>query len=155
MSTILAASPGQVVRVNTGRSAIPFKINLPGFPTRGAIVTSAAMQQSGNFQFLHTLQEFIYIYVFGDKVGSLVVSGVAFMDKCAGSNRSGVEDALQYYGNRRIAGSGDPVRVGFGNIPFQCFLTDGSFEVKDSGVSGTLGFFTLNFRTFPNRRIQS
>lgn len=42
-------------------------------------VTGFSLEQQGNFQFVHTLSDFIYFYVFGDRVGQLTVSGIGFV----------------------------------------------------------------------------
>lgn len=153
MTTILTSAPGVVTRLNTGRLAIPFRIDLPNFPSDGAIVTHAQMEQAGNYQFLHTVQDFIYVYIFGDRIGTLTVSGVAFLAKCSGAG-VGIEEVIQYYNNNRLAIAGGPVRVGFGSIPFEAFLTAASFNVRDTGLNGSLGFFTFQFHTFPDERAQ-
>jgi hypothetical protein len=148
MATIISTSPGQVVAVDTGRSAVPFRITLPGFPQGSAIITRANITHQGNFQFLHTIQEFIYVYVFGDRIGDMQVSGYAFLQSCTGGG-NGLIQAIGYYGNNRIAARGTPVRIGFGTLAGQGFLTGGQFSVVDQGEVGTLGQFLLNFKTFP------
>lgn len=148
MSTFISTAPGKVVRVNTGRPSIPFSISLPGFPTGQAIVTNAQIQQAGNFQFLHTLQDFIFVYIFGDRIGQLSIQGIAFLDSCA-SGGAGLESMIRFYNRNRIAFRPQPVRVGFGNIPFEGFLTAGQFQAEDNGSVGSLGRFALSIQTFP------
>ena len=41
-----------------------------------------AVAQQANFQFLHTLGSDVYVYVFGDRIGQLSLSGVAFASGC-------------------------------------------------------------------------
>lgn len=51
----------------------PTKLSFP--------VTGFALEVGGNYQFLHTVNDFIYFYSFGDRVGELNVTGMAFIRK--------------------------------------------------------------------------
>lgn len=42
-------------------------------------VTGFSVEQGTNVQFLHTINNFIYTYVFGDRIGELIVSGIGFI----------------------------------------------------------------------------
>ena len=42
-------------------------------------VTGFALEMGGNYQFLHTVSDFIYFYSFGDRIGELSVTGMAFI----------------------------------------------------------------------------
>jgi hypothetical protein len=39
-------------------------------------VTGVVLEMQGNYQFLHTLDNFVYYYSFGDRVGEMIVSGI-------------------------------------------------------------------------------
>lgn len=149
MATFFSTAPGSVIRVDDGRQAIPFRINLPGFPSGAAIVTAAAMQHQGNVQFLHTVEDFIYVYVFGDRIGTLSVEGAVFMNQCSGQ-QSGMDAVLGFYGQNRVAAKASPVRVGFGMVPFNSFLIGGNFRAAENGDAGAVGQFVFNFNAFPH-----
>ena len=152
MSTILSSAPGTVVKLETGRAEIPFKITMSDdFPDGGAIITAAQISQGGNFQFLHTVQDFIYVYIFGDRIGQLTVEGIAFLSQCDSDN-NGFEETLQYYNRNRIAIRGEPVRVGFGNIAFEAFLMQGNFEIRDAPATGSFARFNFTLNTFPDEK---
>ena len=71
-----------------------------GFP-----VTGFQLELEGNYQFQHTVNKFIYAYIFGDRVGMLTLSGFGFIgNPCNG----GGDDArlcsiFDYYKNKRAA----------------------------------------------------
>lgn len=44
-------------------------------------VTGFALELGGNYQFLHTVSDFIYFYAFGDRIGELNVTGMAFIKR--------------------------------------------------------------------------
>jgi hypothetical protein len=44
-------------------------------------VTGFALEMGGNYQFLHTVSDFIYFYAFGDRIGELNVTGMAFIKR--------------------------------------------------------------------------
>lgn len=55
-------------------------------------VTGYALELSTNHQFLHSLDEFIYVFAFGDRVGELTLSGIAFTG-CVSDAAGPVTDA--------------------------------------------------------------
>jgi hypothetical protein len=81
-------------------------------------ITGFTLDLGTNHQFLHTLDEFIYVYAFGDRVGELTLSGVAFFNDvrdesgCADlSEKLGPNQLLQHYLAKRIgrgSGKGGP-----------------------------------------------
>jgi len=99
---------------------IPIKASLRmegwgGFDEFKAIVTRVTVSSQGNYQFLHTLGGDVFIYVFGDRVGQLSVSGLAFDSTCddpAGS--IGVERVFSYYNSNRVAARKTPIKVTIG-----------------------------------------
>jgi hypothetical protein len=53
----------------------PFRMVIEDFPENGAeqgvIITELAVQRHGNFQFMHTLKDLIYVYSFGERIGQM------------------------------------------------------------------------------------
>ena len=54
-------------------------------------VTGFALELGGNYQFLHTVSDFIYFYAFGDRVGELNVTGMAFIKRSCRSDDYAVD----------------------------------------------------------------
>ena len=103
-------------------SSISFRVeNWGGFNTLQAIITNMTVSASGNFQFLHTLGGNVFVYVFGDRIGKVTISGIAFEGTCGGffgsvfrGSKVGVERVLDYYWRERIAGRKTPIKVTIG-----------------------------------------
>ena len=135
-----------------GTSSFTIQMNLDGATTLGqgnakAIVTQAAIGNAGNLQFLHTLNQTIYVYVFGDRIGDLRVSGLAFAEPCRTSG-TGMQLIYKAYKDNRVAKKGGPVLVHFGDdLPLRAFLVGMSLEVADPETN--LGQWSFLFKTFP------
>ncbi len=152
MAAVFSSAAGMVARVNVSRPAVPFKINFGQGTAQKFIVTQAAIEQQGNFQFLHTLQEMIYVYIFGDRIGELQVSGVAFAALCGAGEGSGMLEALDYYRTHRVAVRGEAIEIQFGSpaATFWGFLTGSRVEVMRPEV--TMGQWAMRFHIVPPAR---
>lgn len=111
-----------------------------------AIITQVAVNQQGNYQFLHTINSQIFVYVFGDRISELQVSGVAFGNPCTGG--TGFDNVLRGYGENKISISASPAVVVIGNFRFQSFLTGSSLDIVDAETQ--LGQFSYRFHSFPD-----
>lgn len=113
----------------------PFSIRLQdyGGPLAvKAVITNFGMSAAGNFQFLHTLRNFVYIYVFGERISEINVGGLAFPQLCNIEGPSGVELLWDYYQKKKVAANGTPVTVAIGTrMSFQGFLTGFTFGASD------------------------
>lgn len=156
MATFFAHKRGSVVRV-TGQyqqagGELPFRIRMEGTDISArntrAIITQAAIVERGNFQFLHTLNDTIYAYVFGDRIGELRVSGICFAHPCD-AEQSGMQQIIENYRTHRIAAKGGPVQVGFGESSYHGFLVGMNLDVTDA--ERNLGQWTFSFNTFPGQ----
>jgi hypothetical protein len=110
-------------------------------------ITGFTLDLGTNHQFLHTLDEFIYVYAFGDRIGELTLSGVAFFgpaydaNGCADlSEKLGPNSLLQHYLAKRI-GRGEKA----GGPASTLILIDAE---KDAGV--LTGFLTGMRMDVPN-----
>jgi hypothetical protein len=154
MPVFFAHQRGSVLQVQTQATnvggTLPFTIQIedmgiaPG-TSPNLIVTQAAIVEKGNFQFLHTLNETIYVYVFGDRIGELRVSGIAFGTPCGGDN--GINAIMKSYRENRLAEKGGPVTVSFGDDPYRGFLTGMNVDVSDP--ERQLAQWALRFHSFP------
>jgi hypothetical protein len=89
------------------------------------------------------------VYVFGDRISELQISGIAFAQLCGGtSTESGMAEVLDFYEKNRISEAAAPVKIKFGERAFEGFLTGCQVEVAKPEV--TLGQWLMRFHTFPN-----
>lgn len=154
MPAFFAHSRGTMVRVTSqwrnGGGVIPFRILIAGTdladPNTDAIITNGGIVEHGNYQFMHTVSETIYAYVFGDRIGELRVGGVCFASTC-GSEVSGIQRIVKAYRRNRIGKAGSEVQVSFGEIDFKAFLTSMSLEIADAELN--IGQWVFTFNTFP------
>jgi hypothetical protein len=137
---------------NTGRvSAIPDAVaagslslgNVQGtggqlaYNTQKTIITRIGLSAAGNFQFLHTVGNDVYVYVFGDRMGQIVLHGLSFAQACPGEKfataKHGFELLYQWYVANRIAARKAPVTAIIGaSTGFEGFVTALNGDVQDS-----------------------
>ncbi len=157
MPAFFAHKRGTVVRVASldqqAGGARPFRIIMTDMdmsaPDTRAIVTQVGIVENGNFQFLHTLNETIYAYVFGDRIGELRVSGICFAHSCD-DRPSGMKQIVDNYRAKRLSKSGGPVQVSIGDINYKAALVGMNLDVLDAETS--LGQWTFSFKTFPGNQ---
>lgn len=154
MAAFFAHKRGAVVRV-TGLHAqpgglLPFRILIAGTditsPSTRAIITQSGIVENGNYQFLHTLNETIYAYVFGDRIGELRIGGICFAHPCEGY-ASGMKQIIDNYRSKRISQAPGPVQVSFGETDYKGFLVGTSIDITDA--ERNLGQWAFRFNTFP------
>lgn len=119
-----------------------------------AIVTGMTLEMSGNYQFLHTLDEFVYFYAFGDRVGTLNLTGLGFTASCAGG-KGEILSLYDYYMEKRAAKSGgnalSVVLTANGkSVKLWGFLTGMRIDVSDSQM-GIVGYWSLRFDVLPQK----
>jgi hypothetical protein len=108
--------------------------------------------QEANSQFQLSLDESVYVYVFGDRMGDLVINGIAFAGMCD-EQSEGVLEVLDYYAEHRMAVNPLPlaIKIGSGD-PIYGFLLKVSIKMVGSADNpATLGMhrFTLLMKTLP------
>lgn len=138
MPVILTGSPGRVVAlqepgVPASARAVRFD-SFGGFSDFRSIITRVFISKNGNFQFMHTLGGDIMLYVFGDRVGQLGISGFAFQQACidGGAGPLGIERVHKFYEQNRIAARARPLLVTIGAFTtFVCYLAKFSSDVAD------------------------
>jgi hypothetical protein len=135
--------------------------NWGGYDEFRAIVTGFGVQQQGGYQFLHTLRDFIYVYVFGERIGTMTIEGVAFNGTCESASDAhlldggfgatplqyhGLEYVQAYYLRNCISNRADAISIILGlDTPFTAFLTSIKWEVIDSPDRPFLGRFAMGF----------
>lgn len=123
---------------NAGKMAVIRGMGLPAvvsiagaggvnFGGNGVIVTQIGLGQSANVQIQPSLRQSIYVYSFGDAMGSLQIGGMAYMgQRCdgggGGQQVDGIADILRFYSTNRISVTGKHVTVAIGRTALSGFL---------------------------------
>lgn len=120
-----------------------------GFQGFKSIITGFQIQSKGGVQFMHTLRDFIYIYVFGERIGTVVISGLSFQQRCPGQERDhGLEFVMRYYRDNRVESRATPVTIVFGlSTVIAGFLTEMQGALQDP--SQKVASFSLSFQSVP------
>jgi hypothetical protein len=130
-----------------------FKIKFGG--VKGGQLTAPtsgfALELNGNYQFLHTVNDFIYVYAFGDRVGELTVSGFGFVKPCPGADSAKICNVYDFYQKNRIKENGKmSVTIGdCANSTFWAFLTGMRLELQDPQT--LVGQWSLRFNIVPKK----
>lgn len=138
MPVLFSTNPGKVIAVQDPATiGMISGVNLQGWGGFGAmrsIITRVTISNTGNFQFLHTLGNQIFVYVFGDRMGQFSIAGLAFDNGCRlGLGQPlGIEAVAAYYAANRLANRASPLLVSIGlSTPAQCLLIGMTSEVVD------------------------
>jgi len=129
MSELLACRRGTVV-IMEGCEGIPGKVKLEGFKPMASIIVAPSIGQRVNVQFQTSLEKSVYVYVFGDQMGNVIMHGIAFAGRCDG-NYSGLKDVFNYYKTFRASTRAKPVTVTFGEETISGFLIALDMSPKD------------------------
>lgn len=133
--------------------------NSLSFRVHKTIITRLGVSSAGNFQFLHTIGNDVYIYVFGDRMGSITLSGLSFENNCSILNDAlasseereqghGFELLYKWYKENRLAVRSRPISVTIGrDTTFQGFVTGLTGDVQD--VQHRTITFQLTLATLP------
>lgn len=137
MSIIFEGNRGRVVRLDdpAAQASVGF-VRVADAPidysATWSIITRLTVSHQANVQFLHTLGSAIYIYVFGDRIGQMSLSGLSFNSVCEGAEELGVEAMMGWYRDNRVSKRGAPVRVMIGNTAVEGFVVSSSEDTVDA-----------------------
>jgi hypothetical protein len=153
---IFESNRGKVVRLDdpAAQASIGFvNINQPiSYSTTRSIITRLTISQQTNVQFLHTLGSHIYIYVFGDRIGQMSLSGISFNAPCELMNPDGTVDLseigiakmLDWYKQNRVSETGQPIRVAIGNRVIEGFVLGSTYDTIEPEAGLIQWGITLN-----------
>jgi len=162
MATIFATRPGYAVVLPEDQDrTLPITIGgWGGANATRCLVTELSIERQGNFQFVHSLSDLIFVYSFGERVGNLRVSGLALANLCGsgspgapGSRASGLEYALAYYERYRLGSpqNAAPVDILIGSLGgvghFRGYLT--GFKAEIAKAEAAISQFALQFHSLP------
>lgn len=138
MPLVFATKPGQVVMLDDpamacSTSFLSMNPNI-SFASEKSIVTRLTVSQQVNVQFLHSLGSLIHIYVFGDRMGQVSLSGLSFACDCPGGEELGAEKMLLWYKKNRASKKADPCRVTIGKTVIEGFVTSFTEDVVDPSL---------------------
>ena len=148
MSEILACRRGLVVSME-GCNGIPGKIEIDGFEPMAAIIDAPSLSQSVNVQFQQSLGGPVYVYVFGDNMGNVTISGTCFAGLCTDEAQNGIKEVIDYYEQSRASQNPDMITVTYGAISVSGFLTKMELNPKDPLYM--LTSFRLTINTIPKQ----
>lgn len=125
--------------------------NWGGFNGFKSILTNIEINERGNFQFLHTLGNEIFLYVFGDRIGTFNINGLSFFDNCLNIQDHGITLVLGYYRRNRVANRAAPLLV---TLPpstvLRCYVT--SFRGRVVDASRRMFEFSIGMALVPEER---
>lgn len=117
------------------------------FKSQASIVTRFTMSQQVNAQFLHTMGAHVYVYVFGDRIGSVSLSGLSFSCTCD-HEAPGAELMYDWYKTNRVSKRREPIQVTIGSaIPIEGFVTGFTEDLVDPATN--LVQWGVNLVTLP------
>jgi hypothetical protein len=67
-----------------------------------AFLSSVQGENEVGHQFMHTLRDFIYVYVFGERMGTLAIGGKAITRGCETYTGTGMAAVGSFYGSNRL-----------------------------------------------------
>ena len=131
MSDIFNSSPGSAVIVQ-GTGAVPGQVQLEAFSPVAALVSHIEYNANTNQQFQYALDSSVYIYVFGDLMGNVIVEGISLLSLCDGG-QGGLSEIFDYYTTHRLSKYNSPISVVVGGETISGFLT--GLKVRSTGTS--------------------
>lgn len=118
--------------------------NWPGFGATHCVITGVEGSTQGNYQFLLTLRNYTYVYVFGERMGDFRVMGLSMAGAC-NSFTDGMTAAITYYNSNCISNTGTPIILTMGGYATYAFLTGANFSYPDP--ASRIGRFQYTFKT--------
>ncbi len=159
MAIMFQGVPGRVVRLDDpatqGKAYICHLDPDITFDAQLSIITGLTLSQRANVQFLHTLGGQVFIYVFGDRIGEMIVSGLSFAAPCDGKGgdigpNHGAGKILAWYRDNRVAARQTPITMTIGQEAVQGFVTGVGENVVDP--STLLTAWNVQIQVMPDNR---
>jgi hypothetical protein len=123
-----------------------------------SIITRVGMNHACNFQASQMIGNDVYLYVFGDRLGQAVVSGLSMATQCycgeggatVRADRHGIENTLQWYLERRVSQNRKPVTLTIGASTHLTGILV-NFEVDTQSDESFLMRYTMTIQTMPEK----
>lgn len=149
MADIFNSRPGVVAIISDSSGGVlPGRIFVEGFKPQAALISGIEYNQQTSQQFQTSLDQAIYLYVFGDAMGDIVVNGLAFLGVCKGDGE-GLLEVFEFYEQNRASKRPEPVKVHVGKSkPIVGFLT--GLKLRQTTVGDDPIGFLANFSLIIN-----
>lgn len=125
-----------------------------GFNLFKSVITSVNLAGTTNHQVQHTLGERIFLYVFGDRIGSLEIGGLAFYDNCGAQagQKIGMSNVIDYFNKAKLSQRAAPLKITLdSSSAFEAYLhTLRGSLVSGFGTQSRLYQFSLSLLVPPN-----
>lgn len=149
MPNLFKSQPGVVYAVELDGAATGTVrvVGLEG--TDVVLITSIGYSQGVNVQFMQSLEKVVYLYSFGDRMGTVKVSGLLLDRYCDTQGSSqGYAVLAKYYAEKRAISEDRIVQVYIGNDnEIRGFLTDINIQTHNPELR-TMAY-TLTIATLP------
>lgn len=153
MPVLFESNTGKVAAISDKVASGSFSLGMTepkiSYTSQKSIITRVGLSAAGNYQFLHTIGNDVYVYVFGDRMGQVQFHGISFQGDCFGGGGSqgttptatlpsqagkhGFELLYDWYKANRIASRLSPIGVTIGTgTTFQGFVTSLQGDIQDS-----------------------
>lgn len=131
-----------------GTATLKFVVPAPAGQTfvTNALITGVNYAQRTNAQFQQSLDNVIYVYSFGDQMGDLTLSGLAFSRSCDGKE-NGVANVQRFYRDYRVSYNLSAIKVVFADEVIRGYLIGLGMNTVDP--SSGLHNFNLMIKTVP------
>ena len=156
--SVFPCCDGQVVRLstrgfcqdNSSLFTFWFGSGLFGGTKLRLPVTGFALEVGGNYQFLHTLNDLVYFYSFGDRVGELNITGMAFIRRSCNTG-FGTSTTLPSYFNP-FNWNINPFSDEFANDPNWVSTNSAALKFNQRGdsICDLWDFYTVNMASKQN-----
>lgn len=141
--SIFGTAPGTVSKVmEIPGMSLPAIIKVPGLDPTTLAITSAGFSQDANVQFMHALRQHIYVYSFGERMGSIEIHGVSFYRSCSTGVTSGIKSLFNFYKFNSVSIRSTPLTISLGSEGVQGFLKGIRSTFDDPG-QGVVGFMLV------------
>jgi hypothetical protein len=137
----------QAMLASTGPAGVDFS-EWGGFANQRSIITGVGLRQLVNYQMMPTLGRDVYLYVFGNQPGDMMISGLAFAASCDFPQPfTGIDRVLAYYRNQRATSRRSLVEIAIARTAFRGILIGMESRIEDPGSN--LFSFVLNLKLVP------
>lgn len=144
---IFSTAPGVAAVINDP-AAVPMALYIGGwgnFNLRKAILFGVSFASQANAQILHTIAKYTYVYVFGERMGDIRVTGITLLNRCNELGADGASGVLQYYANNALSATGQGVLIGIGLARFYGLLM--RVRLVHTNPETQIGQFELGFQS--------
>lgn len=110
-----------------------------------ALLQSLDLSQRTNQQFSLSLRQTIYLYVFGNQMGEVNITGSLFASSCDSSD--GFTKIMAFYTKYRLSSNTEPVDIEVGGTTFEGYLT--GLKIHPTDPNTLLTPFSMDVRLLP------